>query len=121
MVTRTLTTTRGKHDEGHQMLQAALAGLPLAGGEVNSIHLDLREDLPLEQWREIGVRLTQLNSTIQWARADWLLYGEHRYGSKAYAEAEVITGLKTQTLANLKYVAAKFTPSRRRENLSWSH
>src|SRR5437899_3226693 len=102
MVTSTLTTTRGKHDEGDQIAPDTLAQLPLAWDEVNLIPQDLPDTLSLEEWRAIGARLTQHNSIIQWALGDWLLYGEHRYCSKAYAEAEVITGLKTQTLANLK-------------------
>ncbi len=76
--------------------------------------------LPLEQWLDCGRRLGALGRGVAWWLGDWLLYGNMRYGEK-YARAARVTGYDPQSLMNMSYVASCFNPSRRREQLSWSH
>src|ERR1700752_2199864 len=46
--------------------------------------------------------------------------GNAKFGER-YSRASKITGYDSQTLMNMVYVASRFSISRRRENLSWSH
>jgi hypothetical protein len=78
------------------------------------------EGLSYEEWQTIGVLLRGIERGIQWWIGDWLRYGERRF-SEAYAQVGDMTDLSHGTLANLKYVAGRFEPSRRRETLPWSH
>src|SRR6266540_2939298 len=71
-------------------------------------------------WETIGRRLGKQSANLPWRIGDWAFYGEGEYGSH-YDEMIEITGLEYGTLANYVYVAGRFTISRRRENLSFSH
>ena len=67
--------------------------------------------------REEEIRLkaqTARYQVILWCIADWLRYGEHRYGEK-YAQAADLIGLSGSALANLNWLADKFQNSRRLE------
>lgn len=57
---------------------------------------------------------------VAWWIGDWLLYGNARYGER-YPRAAKVTGYDVQSLMNMAWVASRFDPSRRREELSWSH
>lgn len=56
----------------------------------------------------------------QWWLGDWVRYGTGRWGEK-YKEASRITGYDVHSLRNIAYVAGRVDPSRRRDNLTWSH
>lgn len=77
-------------------------------------------DLGLAQWIDYGYRLGALGRGVAWWIGDWLRYGNERYGEK-YVRAARVTGYDVQSLMNMNYVASCFPPSRRREQLSWSH
>lgn len=87
------------------------------------VSLTLADELPIDEWRQIGVELAHLARRTPWWLGDWLFYGETKYGSStpAYDEAVAATGLDRDTLMNYKSVAGKFSVSRRRENLTLSH
>ena len=76
--------------------------------------------ITFEQWVIYGRRLGSLGRTVGWWIGDWLRFGNTAYGEK-YVRASRITGYDVQTLMNMTYVATSIDPSRRRENLSWSH
>ncbi|HTB50811.1 MAG TPA: LmbU family transcriptional regulator [Solirubrobacteraceae bacterium] len=73
-----------------------------------------------EQWVNYGRRLGSIGRAVGWWIGDWLRFGNSAYGEK-YVRAARITGYDVQTLMNMSYVASRIEPSRRRENLSWSH
>jgi hypothetical protein len=77
-------------------------------------------DLDAREWASAGRRLGTVGRCIQWLIGDWIAYGNEKFGER-YARASKITGYDTQTLMNMVYVASRFSVSRRRENLSWSH
>jgi hypothetical protein len=83
------------------------------------VHLDLPENLSLEEWREIGRKLNRASSALKWYVGDWLLHGERKWGS-AYTDAINIVGLSYDTLARCKSISARFEFRRRRLNLRWS-
>lgn len=76
--------------------------------------------LDLATWIAHGSRLGAVGRGVAWWIGDWLIYGNMRYGEK-YSRAARVTGYDAQTLMNMVYVASRFSPSRRRASLSWSH
>lgn len=79
-----------------------------------------RNALELGDWVRQGHWLGVLTRASGWWLGDWLRYGNARYGER-YRTAAAITGYDVQTLMNQAYVASRFTTSRRREKLSFSH
>lgn len=77
-------------------------------------------ELDAREWASAGRRLGTVGRCIQWLIADWIAYGNEKFGER-YVRASKITGYDTQTLMNMVYVGSRFPVSRRRENLSWSH
>lgn len=77
-------------------------------------------ELDCAQWILHGERLGAIGRGIAWWIGDWVNYGNAKFGEK-YSRAARITGYDPQTLMNMAYVAAGFTPDRRRAALSWSH
>lgn len=67
-------------------------------------------ELSYEQWRETGEFLkdAEFRSSIffVWAWADWLLYGEQKYG-EMYTQAISLTGKSYGTLQNYKWLGNK--------------
>jgi hypothetical protein len=78
------------------------------------------DEIELREWAEQGRRLGVIGRSAGWWIGDWLRYGNAKFGER-YVRASRITGYDVQTLMNMVYVASRFDPSRRRENLSWSH
>lgn len=77
-------------------------------------------ELDAIEWAAAGRRIGAVGRSIQWLLGDWITYGNAKFGER-YARASKITGYDSQTLMNMVYVASRFSISRRRENLSWSH
>jgi hypothetical protein len=100
----------------------ASSGRALAGpaGQLTSVSWSAPGALSFEQWVFHGRRLGAIGRGVGWWIADWLRFGNARYGEK-YVRASKITGYDVQTLMNMVYVASSVDPSRRRERLSWSH
>jgi hypothetical protein len=71
-------------------------------------------------WIIAGRRLGYIGRGNQWWIGDWVRYGTARWGER-YAEAARITGYDPRSLANMASIASMFPPSRRRDNLTWSH
>ena len=97
-----------------------LAELERAGAIAADKGLTFPPDLPYERYEAIGALLRFAGDAINWYVGDWLLYGEHTYGDKYHQAAEVI-GLAPQTLMNLRSVAARVPPQRRRLSVKHSH
>lgn len=77
-------------------------------------------DLAVVDWIEQGRWLGAVGRASGWWIGDWIRYGNGRYGER-YAEAVRLTGYDRQSLMNMAYVAGRYEPERRRENLSFSH
>ncbi|HYM55410.1 MAG TPA: hypothetical protein VES97_08615 [Solirubrobacteraceae bacterium] len=76
--------------------------------------------MELSEWSAIGRRFGEIGRCSQWWLGDWIHYGNVKFGER-YTRAVKLTGYDVQSLMNMVYVASRFTISRRRENLSWSH
>lgn len=90
------------------------------GIQFESTRLILPPDLDFPAWETVGLFLHMVESAASWWIGDWINYGEDRYGEK-YAQAMSLTGQTYGALANKAYTARHVEPSRRRENLSFSH
>lgn len=77
-------------------------------------------DMEHHEWMLIGRRLGAISRCSQWWLGDWVQYGTSKWGEK-YSDAARATGYDTRSLANMASVALSFPPSRRRDNLTWSH
>lgn len=78
------------------------------------------KEIDARDWVMTGKRLGAMTRCSQWWLGDWIRYGNMRWGEK-YTEAARITGYDVQSLRNIAYVAGRIGPSRRRDNLTWSH
>jgi hypothetical protein len=77
-------------------------------------------ELDLHDWADQGRRLGGVSRAVGWWVGDWLRYGNERFGER-YVQGARITGYDVQTLMNMVYVASRFEPARRRDQLSFSH
>jgi len=82
--------------------------------------LILPEDTSFEDWAAIGQRLQWISKGIHFWIGDWIKFGERKWGEK-YAQALDETPFSLRTLQNDVWVAAAIEPSRRREELTFSH
>lgn len=74
----------------------------------------------IDEWLAFGEHLHVLDQGLQFAIGDYLNYGERSYGEK-YSQTALMTGYSAKTLTNFAYVANAVEPSRRRENVPFSH
>lgn len=78
------------------------------------------KSLSYVKWEEAGRMMGAYQLAIQWWVADWLSWGEDRYGEK-YAQAIDGTGRDVKTLLTWLRVAKAVPVERRREELLFSH
>lgn len=91
-------------------------------GEITETGLTLPENLPYDEWREIGRQLQRAERSLMWWIGDWWAYGEHTYGSrKELVESEGLSGASYKTCKNAASICREFERSRRRDLLSFTH
>jgi hypothetical protein len=83
--------------------------------------LILPESMPFDQWFQLGNLLFTIERNAQWWVGEWIRYGERSYGERYSQAIQMATGYAASSLANMAYVAGRFDPSRRREELTFSH
>jgi hypothetical protein len=76
--------------------------------------------MSFQEWSVLGCRLAHMSSALTWALGDWLLFGQRHFAGR-YRVAVRETNLEYQTLRNYAWVAGRFSPSRRRDALSFQH
>jgi hypothetical protein len=77
-------------------------------------------EIDYREWASVGRRLGGIGRCSQWWIGDWVRYGSARWGER-YAVAARITGYDAHSLRNMVWISSRFGPSRRRDNLTWSH
>ena len=86
----------------------------------------LNDDITIDEWRELGQQLKQVEGSVQFWIGDWARFGDKKgftgkyTDSKVYDELEDITGLERQTIKEFKWVAEK-TSSARADDLTFRH
>lgn len=77
-------------------------------------------DPSFEEWLQAGEFIRKANGAVHFWIGDWLNYGEKKWG-ETYMEAVKLTRFDIKTLRNDKWVAARVTPERRKNELSFEH
>ncbi len=93
---------------------------PLFRAGVSEVGLEIDKDIEYQDWEDIGKTLKVFNRANLWWLADWLNFGERKYG-EMYAQALEGTDYEYQTLKHIKSTADKVEKCRRKHNLSFSH
>lgn len=76
-------------------------------------------EIAYAEWLRVGRHIGAIGRVSSWWLGDWLRYGV-RFESR-YSVGARVTRYDAQTLMNMVYVSTRFSVSRRREDLSWSH
>jgi DNA modification methylase len=88
--------------------------------------LIIHDSITIDEWKQLGQNLRQVEGSVQFWIGDWARYGDKRgftgkyTDPKVYDELEEITGLDRGTLKNYKRVA-ELTSSHRCDDLSFTH
>ena len=88
--------------------------------------LTIHEDITIDEWKELGQGLRQIEGSVQFWIGDWARFGEKRgftgkyTDPKVYDELEEITGLSRRTIQEYKQVSDK-TSTVRTVDLSFNH
>ena len=96
----------------------AAEGLP---GGLAATSYALPDDLDYERWVAIGLTLQQMERSVGFWVGDWWNHGERRWGEQSAQAIKDATGHERATVWNYAYVCRSIEPSRRREELSFSH
>lgn len=96
-------------------------GLP---GVLTETSYTLPEGLNIGQWLAIGETLQRMERSVMWWLGDWWRYGERRFDDiKEQALPDIVkaqTGYAYQTVRAAGWVAGKFEPERRRDDIPWT-
>jgi hypothetical protein len=84
------------------------------------VGLKIPATLTYARWERVGLQIFHIADSSAWCLGDWLVYGQDRYADR-YKTGVQAAGLDYQTLRNYAWVARRFEPWRRRENLSFGH
>ena len=80
--------------------------------------LIIHDDITIDEWKELGRGLKQIEGSVQFWIGDWARFGEKRgftgkyTDPKVYDELEEITGLERNTIQHYKNVAEKTSCTR---------
>jgi N6-adenosine-specific RNA methylase IME4 len=93
--------------------------------------LTLNDSISIDEWKELGSQLKQVEGSVQFWIGDWARFGDKKgftgkyTDSKVYDELEEITGLERKTLKEYKSVAENTSEARqssaRADDISYSH
>lgn len=94
--------------------------IPTGKGEITQTAMIFTGKLEFDEWLQIGQQLKAMSQGLMFWIGDWLNYGEERYG-EAYAQAMDVTGYSYRTVKQAKYIANKFPPDERSDDLTFTH
>lgn len=90
--------------------------------EKNKLTLD--DNITIDEWKELGQQLKQVEGSVQFWIGDWARFGDKKgyyTNPKVYDELEEITGLDRGTIKNYKSTAENVSSSLRHDDLGFSH
>jgi hypothetical protein len=89
------------------------------------VGMTFQEELPFEEWQQIGQRFGEATKRFSWALGDWLVYGganyKKRLSAEMFEEAEKNTGVDRASLLNLATVCRRIPMEKRIPHLSFEH
>ena len=89
--------------------------------------LIIHDTISIDEWKELGQSLKQVEGSVQFWIGDWARYGDKRgftgkyTDPKVYDELEELTGLKRDTLITYKSVSSSVDSLLRNKDLSFNH
>ncbi len=91
---------------------------PLVDGfKWHRVGLEIEEWVDQRTWYEFGKLLQQTDYAWEWMVADWLVFGDHKYGDRVYAQAARLLGKAARTWEDYAYIARNVRFSERSEIL----
>lgn len=90
-----------------------IPALSVSGLQATPTGLIVHGDVPFLVWLEYGKGLARVKGALGWAIADWLNFGEAKYGETYSQALELFPDYSYQTLANLKSVGHRVPASER--------
>jgi hypothetical protein len=89
----------------------------IAGFRVHRVGVEIAGSVDQRTWYEFGKLLRQVEYARDWVIADWLAFGEHKYGDKIYQSAARLLGKSPRTWEDYAYIARNVRISERSEIL----
>lgn len=89
--------------------------------------LVIHDSITVDEWKNLGLSLKQVEGCVQFWIGDWARYGEKRgftgkyTDSKVYDELEEITGLQRDTIQKFKSVSDRVESGIRIPDLTFNH
>ena len=80
----------------------------IEGFRVHRVGVEIEAGVNQRTWYEFGKLLQQTEYAREWIIADWLAFGEHRYGDKIYQSAARLFGPPDRTSASTPWSARSF-------------
>ena len=87
------------------------------GFRVHRVGVEISGSVEQRTWYEFGKLLRQVEYARDWVIADWLAFGEHKYGDKIYQLAARLLGKSARTWEDYAYIARNVRISERSEIL----
>lgn len=91
------------------------------GAKLSDTAATIPDGLDYDQWAQLGPPIEQAAHSSQWWLGDWVVYGDKHFGERDYTAAIAATGLDVDTVRVAAWVAAAFTPDRRRQHVPFAH
>ena len=102
----------------HTARQVRPRSKPLIEGfKLYSTGLGIEEWVDQRTWYEFGKLLQQVDYAWEWTAADWLAFGDRKYGDRAYQLAARLLGKAARTWEDYAYIARNVKLSERSEIL----
>ncbi|HEX6996382.1 MAG TPA: hypothetical protein VF339_19785 [Gammaproteobacteria bacterium] len=89
----------------------------LQGFKLHAVGVEIEEWVDQRTWYEFGKLLQQMDYAWEWVVADWLAFGDHKYGDHVYTTASRLFGKSARTWEDYAYIARNVRSSERSEIL----
>ena len=89
----------------------------LEGFKLHPVGVEIRDWVDQRTWFEFGKLLQRIEYAWQWIVADWLAFGDHKYGDQVYQSATRLFGKSPRSWEDYAYIARNVQISERSEFL----
>src|SRR5690606_21092370 len=89
----------------------------IEGFKLHAVGLEIEHWVDQRTWYEFGKWLHQIDYAWEWMVADWLAFGDHKYGDQVYRLASRLFGKSERTWEDYAYIARNVRFSERSEIL----
>ena len=89
----------------------------LEGFKLHPVGVEIRDWVDQRTWFEFGKLLQRIEYAWQWIVADWLAFGDHKYGDQVYQSATRLFGKSPRSWEDYAYIARNAQISERSEFL----